>query len=218
MAMDPVPLAVALGPLALYMLYLAGINLLRRPVLVSGAMNSAAVALSVSGFVVVGPMGLLLPEGAVNVFGAWVWLLMLGFYGLSVTLCILLSRPRLVIFNLSAEQLRPVLAEVVAKLDSEVRWAGDSLMLPHLGLQFHLEPYSPMRSLSLVSIGDRQSFAGWQRLEKDLRVALRQTEVSPNPRGFSFLTCGLLLLSWPIYLTIKDGTAVAQALREMFRM
>ncbi len=216
--MNPVHLAVAFGPLALYLLYLGVINLMRRPVVVTGAWNTAALGLAISGFVVVGPMGLFLPDAALIVFGAWVWLLLLAFYGLTVVLCVLLSRPRLVIFNLTGDQLRPILAEVVARLDGDVRWAGDSLLLPQLGMQFHLEHYSPMRNLSLVAIGNLQSFAGWQRLEKDLRTALDRSEVARNPRGFSFLTAGLIMLLWPIYQLVRDSQGVTQALREMLRL
>jgi hypothetical protein len=75
-----------------------------------------------------------------------------------------------------------------------------------------------MRNVSLVATGDQQSHSGWQRLQRELRAALRQTEVTRNPRGFSFLAVGLLMASWPFYLMIRDGEAVAQTLREMLRM
>jgi hypothetical protein len=216
--MDAVHLAVAFTPLAIYLLLLGVVNLGRRPVVTTGVKNAAALGLALVGFVAVGPMGLFVPDAAVFAFGPWLWLLLLAFYVLCVTLWILLARPRLVIFNATAEQVRPVLAEVVAKIDSDVRWAGDSLMLPQVGLQFHLEPYLPMRNLSLVAVGDRQSFTGWQRLERDLRAALKQVEVSRNPRGFSFLTMGLVLLSWPSYLMLRDTSAVARKLAEMLHM
>jgi hypothetical protein len=216
--MDAVHLAVAFTPLAIYLLFLGIINLERRPVVLSGVKNAALLGLALVGFVAVGPMGLFVPDAAVFAFGPWLWLLLLAFYALCVTLWILLARPRLVIFNATAEQVRPVLAEVVAKIDSDVRWAGDSLTLPQVGLQFHLEPYLPMRNLSLVAVGDRQSFTGWQRLERDLRAALKDVEVSRNPRGFSFLTMGLVLLSWPAYLMLRDTSAVARKLAELLHM
>ena len=54
-------------------------------------------------------------------------------------LVLLVLRPRLVIYNISVDQLRPILAELVEQLDSEARWAGDSLALPALGVQLHLD-------------------------------------------------------------------------------
>jgi hypothetical protein len=51
-----------------------------------------------------------------------------------------------------------------------------------------------------------------------MRTALRATEVTRNPRGFSFLAIGILMASWPLYLMIRDAQAVATALKEMLRM
>jgi hypothetical protein len=216
--MDSVHLAVAVTPLAIYLLRLGMLNLFRWPVVKSGARNIALLGFALSGFVVVGPMALFLPNAAAIAFGPWVWLLLIIFYALCITLWVLLARPRVIIYNATMELVRPVLAEIAERLDGEVRWAGDSVVLPQANIQMHLEPYPPMRNVSLVAIGERQSYTGWQRLERELRTALRATEVPRNPRGFSFLAIGLLMASWPLYLTLRDGQAVAQALRQMLRM
>lgn len=216
--MDRVHLAVAVTPLAIYLLRLGMLNLMRWPVVKSGAANIAFLGFAVSGFVVVGPMALFMPNAAAITFGPWVWLLMIIFYALCITLWVLLARPRLIVYNATIDLVRPVLAEVAARLDAEARWAGDSVVLPQANVQLHLEPYPPMRNVTLVAIGDRQSYTGWERLLRELRTALRATEVPRNPRGFSFLAIGLLMVSWPLYLTIRDGEAVAQTLRQMLRM
>jgi hypothetical protein len=216
--MDPAHLAVALTPLAIYLLRLGTLNLLRWPVVKSGARNIAFLGFGLSGFVAVGPMALFLPNAAAITFGPWVWMLLLIFYALCITLWILLARPRLIVYNATVDLVRPVLADVAARLDSTGRWAGDSLALPELGVQLHLDAYPPMRNVSIVAIGDRQSFTGWQRLQQEMRTALRATEVTRNPRGFSFLAIGLLMASWPLYLMIRDGQAVATALKEMLRI
>ena len=216
--MDRVHLAVALTPLAIYLLRLGLINLLRWPVVKSGARNIAFLGFGLSGFVVIGPMALFLPGPAAIAFGPWVWLLMIVFYGLCVTLWILLARPRLIVHNATIDLIRPILASAATKLDAEVRWAGDSLVLPQANVQLHLESYPPMRNVSLVAIGDQQSYTGWQRLQRELRSALRQTEVPRNPRGFSFLAVGIVMASWPFYLMIRDSDTVAQTLKEMLRM
>ena len=87
--MDPVHLAVAFTPLAIYLLYLGVINLSRRPTVTTGVKNAGAMGLALVGFVAVGPMGLFVPDAAVFAFGPWLWLLLLAFYGLCVTLWIL---------------------------------------------------------------------------------------------------------------------------------
>src|SRR4051812_131679 len=102
--METIYLCVALGPLALYFLMLGLVNLSHRPLLVTGARDAAALGLALAGFVIVGPMQLFMPEQAATQFGPYVWLLMVSFYALCVSLWILLSRPRLVIYNVSPSE------------------------------------------------------------------------------------------------------------------
>ena len=59
--MDPLHLCIALGPLAVYLLLLGIINLMPRPFMTSGARDTAALSIAISGFVVAGPMELFLP-------------------------------------------------------------------------------------------------------------------------------------------------------------
>src|SRR5262245_65771439 len=136
--MEPVPLTIACGPLAIYLVWLGAVNLRRRPLVMTAALDVATLAAAVSGLVVVGPMNLLLPEAAGRRFGPLAWPLLLGFYALCVVLYVLVARPRLVIFNLSIEQLRPGLEQLARRLDSDARFAGDAVQLPQVGIQFHL--------------------------------------------------------------------------------
>ena len=217
--MDPVPLTVACGPLALYLLWLGAINLRRRPLVMTGTLDVAALAAAVSGLMVVGPMNLFLPEAAGRRFGPLAWPLLLAFYALCVVLYVLVARPRLVIFNLSPEQLRQMLEGLARRLDSDARLAGDAVQLPQLGVQLHLEAAMAMRNVSLVATGDRQSHSGWKRLERELRTALAAVEVTSNPRGFTFLAFGLLLVGWPLVELLQTPShVVAQQLRDMLRM
>ncbi len=214
---DALHLSIALGPLAVYFLLLAFVNLSNRPLLTTGARDVAALGMAIAGFMVAGPMELFLPEAATNRFGGFVWLLLLAFYGLCLALTVLLLRPRLVIYNANPEQLRAILAEVVAQLDSEARWAGDSLVLPTLGVQLHVEHFGAMRNVQLVSAGPKQSFAGWKRLEIALAQVLHETKAAPSPHGFGLLALGLLLVGIMAYRMISDPTTVVQGLDEMLR-
>ena len=62
-----------------------------------------------------------------------------------VVLWLLLLRPRLVIYNISADKLRPILADVVGQFDGDARWAGDSLAIPGLGVQLYMDNFAPLR-------------------------------------------------------------------------
>jgi hypothetical protein len=199
------------------LLVLAFVNLSNRPFLTTGARDVAALGMAIAGFIVAGPMELFLPEAASNRFGGYAWFLLLAFYGLCLTLVVLLMRPRLVIYNANPEQVRSMLAEVVSQLDPEARWAGDGLVLPKLGVQLHVEVSVPMRNVQLVSAGPKQSFAGWKRLEIALARVLRETKASPNPHGFGMIVLALLLIAVMTYGMISDPHTVVQGLNEMLR-
>jgi hypothetical protein len=217
MYVDPLHFTIALGPLAVYLLLLGTLNLSRRPFLTTGPRDISALGLAISGFVVAGPMELFLPEKAAVHFGGFIWVLLLGFYVLCLTLLVLLLRPRIIIYNVTADQLRPILADVVSELDPDARWAGESLILPRLSVQLHVEPFVAMRNVQLVSSGPRQSYVGWRRLENALAQALRETKSTPSPYGFSLIFFGLLMVGLITYCVVNDSQAVAQALREMLR-
>ncbi|NUQ62608.1 MAG: hypothetical protein HUU20_08975 [Pirellulales bacterium] len=215
--MDPLRLALALGPVAIYLLLLGAINLSRRPLLVSGARDILALGLAVGGLVVIGPVELFFPVMAALLFGPYVWALLLALYVLSLVLLVLSMRPRLVIYNLAPEELRSILAEHAVELDREARWAGDSLVLPTLGVQLHLESLAAMRNVSLVSSGTKQNYLGWRRLESELAAALRELEVPRNRHAISLVVAGVLLVMFIVQSVASDPQAVAQALFDMLR-
>ena len=167
--MEPFHQCLALGPVAIYLLLLGAINLARRPLVVSGGRDAAALGLAVSGLVFVGPMALLFPEGVAAHFGPagtkYLWLMFIGLMAICLIMVLLILRPRLIIYNISVDQFRPILAEVVERMDPDARWAGDCLFLPGLGVQLHLESFGWMRNVSLVSSGPKQDYQGWSRLE-----------------------------------------------------
>jgi hypothetical protein len=215
--LEPFQLCIAVGPLAIYLLTLGVINARRRPTIVTGSRELLAIELSLSGFIVVGPMQLFMPEHAAVYFGGAIWLLLIAFYGLCFTLALLMARPRLVIYNVRGEQLQPVLLAVARRLDSAAIWAGSSLTLPNLGVDLHLDYHAPMRNIALVATGDVQNRTGWKLLERELRAALQETRSTPNPRAVSLLFAGGLLLATIVYQIGADPRAVAQGLSEMLR-
>jgi len=213
--MDAFYLLLALGPLAMYFLAVGVINLGRRPVVTSGSREIAALGLAVIGLVLIGPMQLFFPEAAANRFGPLVWVLLLAFYALCVLLWMLTARPRIVVYNVPPQQLRAVLAEIAPSLDPQASWAGDHLVLPDRQVQLHVQNYDRMRNVTLMASGDAQSHSGWNELRRALAAALRSTTVPRNPRGVSFVTCGLLMLSAIVYKTIEDPQALVEGLWNM---
>ena len=213
--MDPFRLTLALGPAAIYLLLLGMINLSRRPLLLSGGRDAAALALAVTGMLIVGPFELFLPQASVMRYGPYVWVMVLTFYGLSIAMGILMLRPRLVIYNISADKLRPILAEVVASLDSDARWAGDSLVLPNLAVQLSIDNFRTMRNVSLKSVSGNQDLHGWRRLEQGLAGALSQETVSRSPRGLVLIFAGLLILGGLAMVIYRDPQAITQSIFDL---
>ena len=62
----------------------------------------------------------------------WGEVILLLVYALVVAVCILFARPRLLIYNATIEQVRPLVAQNAAAVDPAVRW-GESVALPTLG-------------------------------------------------------------------------------------
>lgn len=216
MGIDPFRLAIAVVPLAGYLFMLALVNLRRRPLLTSGSADLATLAGALSGLVLIGPIELFRPEAAVIEMGNFVWLMLLLFYWLWVWLLVLLSRPRLVIYNISAEELHPLLAEAASQLDPQARWAGDSLALPALGVQLHIDSFTIMRNVTLASSGGRQSLAGWRQLSAALAEKLATLRVQSNPRAVSFLLVAAILMAMTLTHLVSHPEAIAEAMREVF--
>lgn len=183
---------IALLPLGCYLLGLAWAHLRRRPLAVSGVFDGVMLAVAVSGLAVVGPLALLVP---VTGGSPWSWPVLAFLFALCVAVCVLVSRPRLVVYNITLEQFRPLVAEVVAALDPKARWAGESAALPDRGFQLHIEGNAPMRTVSIVNVGERSSAEGWGEFTRRLRRAVRGLRVRRSPWGalFACLGCGLLV-------------------------
>jgi hypothetical protein len=217
--MEPFHLCLALGPVAIYLFLLGVIDLSRRPLVVSGGRDAATLGLAVSGLIFVGPMALLFPEGVAAHFGPlgskYLWLMFVGLFALCLIMVLLVLRPRLIIYNISVDQFRPILAEVVERMDPEARWAGDSLSLPGLGVQLHLDSFDWMRNVSLVSSGPKQDYQGWSRLQAELAAALRGTESPWNAIGVILLSVGNVMVLGLAWAIVRDPQGIARTVFEL---
>ena len=220
--MDPFRLCLALGPVAVYLVVLGGMNLMRRSFVVSGTRDTAALGLAAFGLFLVGPFELFFPSAASTLFGPFVWGFLASLYGLSVVLVLLSQRPRLVIYNIGVDELRAIMADLVEGieglegLDGETQWAGDSLSLPKLGLQLHIDASPAMRNVSLVSSGPHQNHLGWHKLQQELTKALRGFKARRNLRAAWLLLAGLVIACLLVNVAAHDPQLVAKSMVEMF--
>ncbi|MGO8688838.1 MAG: hypothetical protein ACLQLG_04335 [Thermoguttaceae bacterium] len=222
MDVDPFRLCVALGPVAIYLVMVGALNLSRRALLVTGTRDAAALGLAISGMILVGPLELFFPEAALDRLGPTGPLVVLGtkvsLCAMLLVLALLMLRPRLIVYNISADQLRSILAETVSRLDAAARWAGDSLAMPALGVQLHLDSHAATRNVALVSCGAQQDFGGWRKLERALAAALAGVPVKRNLLGIPLLVAGVTLLAALATIIARNPQTIAHSLFEMLQM
>lgn len=179
-----VPLWVALLPLAAYLTVIAGLHLRRRPVVLSGAWDAVLLAAGVSGLVVAGPLAVLQPLTGAS---PWTAAALVAAFAIVVAFAILAARPRLVVYNVGLDQLRPLLSSVIARLDPAARWAGEAAALPDRGLQVHLDARGVAHSVSIIAAGSRPSAETWAELSRRLRRGLIRVRVKRSPWALAFL-------------------------------
>jgi len=136
--------------------------------------------------------------------------LAIGCFILLVVTVQLASRPRLVVYNVSLEQLRPIVARVATALDPLARWAGETVALPGRDVQVHLDGRGGMRSVSLVTLGSRTSPEGWVEFSRRLRRAVRDQRVRPSPWAGLFLVAALALGGLAALLAWRSHGAAAE--------
>jgi hypothetical protein len=190
--LSAVPVWAAFLPLGAYLLVVGRLHLGRHPVVVAGSLDLAMLAAGVSGLVLAGPLALLQP--AVGT-AAWATAMLLGSLVLVVSGGLLATRPRLVVYNVTTEQLRPILAEVIGGLDPAARWAGESVVLPGRGLQLLLDSRGLTRCVSVVAVGGDSSAEAWGEFAGRVRRAARKLRVPRNPWGAATVAAGVLLLA-----------------------
>lgn len=213
--MDPLRFAIAIIPLAAYLGVLGLINLRPKPLIVSGASDLVALGIGLLGLMLIGPIELFRPELATGQFLNYIWMILLLLYMLALALVALVSRPRLVIYNMTPEELRPALSEAAGKVDATHRWAGDTLVLPRLGVQLHIEYFGLWRNTSLVSSGPRQNLEGWRKLTRQLRGTMRGVAVRPHPPGLAMLVVSAVLVVVAVMRLEANPDAVAEAWNQL---
>lgn len=213
--MDAARSCVAMGPLAIYLFVLGYINLSPRPFVTNWLRDLAALALAASGLVMVGPVELFMPTAVIVNMGVWFWLAALGFYASCVTLVLLFLPPRVIVYNIGANELRRALSEIAPRLDPQAQWVGESLAMPNLGLSLYLKSFRPLRNVSLIPVGQSPSLESWRLLETALRSGLRDVRVTPNPRGLTMVLIAGFISVVLVARWVSDPQEVAQGLIEM---
>lgn len=210
-------LALAVGPLALYLVLIGTIRLRPHPFVTSGAKDTATLAIGLLGLVMIGPMELFFPQQAAVSLGIGVWGILILFYMLCCALWILTSRRRLIIYGLSEPKLRETLLEVAQTHDSQASWTGDVLQLPHKGINLCLEMSGNRTVAQLVAAGERQDWRAWFELERAIAQGVRKLPAEDRTSGWMLLATGTLILAAAGWSLLHDLPSSIQAMKEMLR-
>ncbi len=215
--MDPLRMTIATVPLSGYLLMIGFFNVRSRPTVVSGARDNLLLGIAVMGLIVIGPFELLLPESTAFRFGGYAWVMLVAFYLLSVALAAMVSRPRIVVYNSDPETIRPALAQTVRILDEQARWAGDSVVLPTIGMQLYMDRYAIMRNVQLKPIGIDQPFSAWVELEKELRSELKSVKCERHASGAVLMMMAATILSVAATTYWREHAELARLFQEMIQ-
>ena len=195
MHVDPFRLAIALVPLAAYVLLLGLVNLRRRPFLTSRRQRSGGARRRAFRTGVRRAAGIVSARGgharsSAITSGCFCWC------SIGCGCCWWCCRAAAA-GGLQHQHRR--IASGAGRSGGAARsgfaLGGQQLSLPNLGVQLHLESFDLMRNVSLVSSGSRQNIDGWRELARELAAALQPVRVKPNPRGVGFLLVSLLLMA-----------------------
>ena len=126
-------------------------------------------------------------------------------------------KPRLVVYNVSLEEMRPILSKIAMELDPKSRWIGDALVIPQLKIHMHVEAVEWLRNVQMLAGGNQQSMEGWLRLERELKQHMGKVAVGPNVMGIPFVIASALLAVTVISFLVLDREAVKVAWDNFFR-
>ncbi len=158
--------AIALVPIAMYLMMIGFLKLRTRPLMTTGWRDTLAIGIAVSGMMAVGPMELFFPTEAAAVWHHWVWAALAALYLLTLTLILLSCRPRLLAYGLDRQQFQSVLLTAAKTIDPQAFWQEQVLNIPAAGMQLAEEPTGSSSIHQVVSVGSYVNFSGWLDLER----------------------------------------------------
>ncbi len=209
--MEPFTLLLSLTPLWIHVLVSAVIRLSGRFCVSTGGREIAMLAFAVSGLIAVGPVELFFPMAAAAVFGPMVWLVLALFYVLCISLIILGTAPKLVIYGARPHDLAEPLMRAAKQLDNraEMNEAGLQVTLPTVGIHLRIAGQSSVDHAAVIAFEDNLSPKFWVALKLALHKEVAGIRV-PRSRGFVLTLAAILLGSFLASRILLMGPEVAQ--------
>jgi hypothetical protein len=216
MVIEPFALLVALLPLAAYLTLFGIIRLSGRPMVTTGGRDIFALAVAISGLVAIGPAELFFPEAAAAAFGMAIWPVLAFLYFLLVTLVILSSRPRLIIYGRGPSSLAQPLLQAAQTIDpdSTCDEAAGQIVLPASGIHLRIDGHRGMETAEVFAYEGSIVPSFWHRLQIALQGELSKEEVvAQRTGGMTFVIGAAMLVLISVQLFVAHEQVV-QGFRE----
>ncbi|WP_153557120.1 hypothetical protein [Roseimaritima sediminicola] len=213
---EPFSIVLALLPLASYLLLLGAIRLFSQPLVTSGGRDLAALSVALVGWVAIGPMELFFPGAAAATLGPYVWLCLLLFFILSVTLVILSLPPRLVIYGASAPEVLDPLLEAARRLDpaSQLDRGERQVWMPTLKIRLRVDGHHNFDISQIAAFEQHLNPAFWRQLLGGLRHEIRSAPTASRWGGLGMLAFGMLFLGGVLLVVWLQPGELAAGFRQ----
>lgn len=216
MSIEPIYWLIALLPLIAYLLLLGMIRLSGGVLITTGGRDIAALGFAVAGLMAIGPGELFFPKAAAGMFGPWVWLALAAFYGLIVSLLGLTSRPRLIVYGRTPDQMLQPLLEAGREFDSDASCDRETLQvfLPKLRVHLRAAGHQGIDSTSIESFEPIGSITFWEKLLGHLRDKVELTSAPTPRRGGMMVVIALMMGMFVMWRAIVERQQVVEGFSE----
>lgn len=196
MVIEPFVLLIALLPLAAYLTLFGLIRLSGRPLVTTGSRDTFAIAIAISGLIAVGPAELFFPQAAAAAFGVAIWPVLAFLYFLLITLVILSSRPRLVVYGRGVGSLASPLLRAAQSIDPEATSdeSAGQISMPTAGIHLRIEGFRGADTAEVSAFESSIVPSFWQRLLAALQKELSKEEAVAQRRGGMTFVIGAAML------------------------
>lgn len=223
MLYDPFATLVALLPLAAYLLLLGAIRLIGRPLVTTSTRDGAAVALAISGLMIVGPIQLffpLLPAAAVSALGWWVWLLLAFLYLFCVTLILLSFPQRLVIYGVRSRDILEPLEAAARVVDPSATSDSERMevSLEKRRVRLRIEPLGRTDAVAIEAFEKHLHPQFWNHLLRELRERTAGSRAPLSRGGAGMFAAGVGLMAIVIYQIVVHPTEILTGFREWLNL
>lgn len=207
---DPFATLVALLPLATYLLLLGAIRLIGRPLVTTGTRDGAALALAISGLVVVGPMQLFFPAAAASSLGWWVWMLLALLYFFGVTLLLFSFPQRIIIYGVRPADVLPPLEAAARMVDPTTTSDPERMQvaLEERRVRLRIEPLGRTDAIAIEAFEKHLHSQFWDHLLRELRARTGAMRRPPSLGGAGMLATGAVLMGIVIYQIVAHPTEI----------